>query len=372
MNLYDSRKLRGRRARVAKRLNNEHRRLTAVDLFCGSGAVTEALRRQGYRVRVAVDNDPVACLTYKQNHYHTRMICDDITKIDPATHSKFVGIGPVDLLIVCAPCQPFSSQNRAHKEALMTDARARLLLQCVKFAQALKPAVLLFENVSGLAAPHNKFLLEQLKAELASEGYLLSEPRRIDAADMGVPQRRVRCVMVAGRTSEAMGEFENAMLTPASMTVREAIGHLPALSSGERSDSDPLHFARTHKEIVLERLRHIGRNGGSRSDLPKPLQLACHQGRNSSFSDVYGRMQWDDVAPTLTTGCTDVTKGRFAHPEQDRAITLREAALLQTFPPKYRFSGNASQIARQIGNAVPVTMLEALLPVITTMVRQAD
>ena len=320
---------------------------------------------------VAIDNDPVASRTYKQNHYHTRMICDDIAKIDPATHPKFVGIGPVDLLIVCAPCQPFSSQNRAHKDALIIDDRARLLLQCVKFAQTLKPEVLLFENVSGLAAPHNNFLLQQLKSELAAEGYLLSEPRRIDAADLGVPQRRVRCVMVAGRSPEAIGRFEKAALEPASMTVREAIGHLPALNSGERSETDQLHFARTHQDIVLKRLRYIGKNGGSRSDLPKFLQLACHMGRTTSFSDVYGRMQWDDVAPTLTTGCTDVTRGRYAHPEQDRAITLREAALLQTFPPKYRFHGNASQIARQIGNAVPVRMLEALMPVITTMVRQA-
>ena len=137
--------------------SNKKRRLTAVDLFCGSGAVTEALRNQGYRVLLAIDNDPVACRTYKQNHYRTRLICNDIDKIDPATDSKFVGIGPVDLLIVCAPCQPFSSQNRAHKNALFADDRARLLLQCVKFAKALKPEVLLFENVSGLAAHTTMF-----------------------------------------------------------------------------------------------------------------------------------------------------------------------------------------------------------------------
>ncbi|MFT4911607.1 MAG: DNA (cytosine-5)-methyltransferase 1 [Brevundimonas sp.] len=356
------------RIRVTEDSDNKCR-LTAVDLFCGSGAVTEALRRQGYRVLVAVDNDPIACRTYKQNHYRTRVICDDIDKVDPATHSKFVGVGAVDLLIVCAPCQPFSSQNRAHKDALIADDRARLLLQCVKFARSLKPKVLLFENVSGLAALHNQVLLQQLKSELADEGYLLSEPRRVDAADLGVPQRRVRCVMVAGRSPEAIGHFEKAVLRPASMTVKEAIGHLPALNSGERSETDELHFARTHQDVVLERLRYISKNGGSRSDLPKRLELACHEGRTKSFSDVYGRMRWDDVAPTLTTGCTDVTKGRYAHPEQDRAITLREAALLQTFPPEYRFHGNTAQIARQIGNAVPVRMLEALMPVVTTMIR---
>lgn len=333
--------------------------------------MTAALRSQGYRVLVAVDNDPVACKTYKLNHYRTRVVCDDITKVDPGAHPKFVGIGKVDLLIVCAPCQPFSSQNRAHKDALKGDDRASLLLQAVKFAKALKPGVVFFENVSGLAAPYNKVLLDQLKSELAVAGYSLSEPRRIDAADLGVPQRRVRCVMVAARSEAALKQFEKAALAPARMTVREAIGHLPPLQSGEQFAPDALHFARTHQDIVLERLQHISKDGGSRSDLPERLELACHKGRTKSFSDVYGRMRWDDVAPTLTTGCTDVTRGRYAHPEQDRAITLREAALLQTFPPEYRFHGNAAQVARQIGNAVPVRMLEALMPVIKTMIRSA-
>lgn len=343
--------------------------LTAVDLFCGSGAVTTALRRQGYRVLVAVDNDPVACKTYKLNHYRTRVVCDDITKVDPESHPKFVGIRDLDLLIVCAPCQPFSSQNRTRKETFKTDKRAHLLLESVKFAKALKPRVVLFENVSGLAAPFNRVLLDQLRSKLAVEGYGLSEPKRIDAANLGVPQRRVRCVMVAARSEAALKRFEEASPAQARMTVREAISHLPALRSGEQSELDPLHFARTHQDIVLERLRHIAKDGGSRSDLPERLELTCHKGRTKSYSDVYGRMRWDDVAPTLTTGCTDVTRGRYAHPEQDRAITLREAALLQTFPPNYKFHGNAAQIACQIGNAVPVRMVESLLPVIQTMVR---
>lgn len=360
----------GERVRVS-RIFQKKQRLTAVDLFCGSGAVTAALRSQGYRVLVAVDNDPVACKTYKLNHYRTRVVCDDIICVDPETHPKFARIGKVDLLLVCAPCQPFSSQNRTHKDVLAADMRSTLLLQSVKFAKALNPNVLVFENVSGLAAPHNSVLLQQLKAELAAEGYKLSEPRRIDAADLGVPQRRVRCVMIAARSEEALAQFEQAALARSRTTVRQAIGHLPPLESGEHSENDALHFARNHQNIVLERLSYIPKNGGSRSDLPKRLELTCHEGRTTSFSDVYGRMRWDDVAPTLTTGCTDVTRGRYAHPDQDRAITLREAALLQTFPANYRFHGNAAQVARQIGNAVPVRMLEALMPVLETIVRSA-
>ena len=339
-------------------------RPVAVDLFCGSGAVSAALRSHGYRVALAIDNDPTACHTYKLNHYRTRLICDDIVSVNPFVHPKIRDIRSVDLLVVCAPCQPFSSQNRKKG----ADVRAALILESVKFAAALRPKVVLFENVSGLAAAANSSLLDQLRSELKSQGFWLSEPRRVDAAAVGVPQRRVRCVMVAAESIAALRDFETADLPVSSKTVRQAISHLPPLENGERG-IDALHFARCHQDIVLERLKHIPADGGGREHLPSRLVLKCHQDRRTSFSDVYGRMRWDDVAPTLTTGCTDVTRGRFAHPEQHRAISLREAALLQTFPETYRFYGNAAQIARQIGNAVPVKMVEALLPILDPIIR---
>ena len=142
-----------------------------------------------------------------------------------------------------------------------------------------------------------------------------------------------------------------------------ALKGLKRLRTGEKDINDPLHFARNHKQIALERLRHIPKNGGDRFSLPPHLELDCHKGKKN-YPDVYGRMRWEDIAPTLTTGCTDITKGRFVHPEDDRAITLREAARLQTFPDDYRFSGNSSQIAIQIGNAVPMKFVEALAPII--------
>jgi DNA (cytosine-5)-methyltransferase 1 len=147
------------------------------------------------------------------------------------------------------------------------------------------------------------------------------------------------------------------------VSVEQAIGHLPRLRAGEVDSDDRLHAARHHQDIALRRLAAIPKNGGSRSSLPTELELACHAGVEASkFSDVYGRMSWDHVAPTLTTGCTDITRGRFAHPEDDRAITAREAALLQTFPPDYQFTGNVSDVQTQIGNAVPVKLVEALTP----------
>jgi DNA (cytosine-5)-methyltransferase 1 len=347
-------------------LGRWRRKLTAVDLFCGSGAVTAAMRRHGYRVLAAVDSDPVACETYKLNHPRTKLFPEDIRLVDPDTIRGVAG-GPIDLLVVCAPCQPFSSHRRGYSD----DPRAELLLQAIRFAQALEPAAILFENVPGLTRPGNEGVVRKLASGLSRVGYALSPVRKVDAADLGVPQRRLRCVMVAARRGAALEEFANEALTAPPTTVRETIGHLEPLASGERSVSDPMHFARTHQPIVLERLKHIPVDGGSRSELPDALRLECHRGRGNSYSDVYGRMRWDTVAPTLTTGCTDLTRGRYAHPEQDRAITLREAALLQTFPPGYLFHGNSGDVARQIGNAVPVAMVERMLPAIDRVILAA-
>lgn len=334
-----------------------HRWPTVVDLYSGSGAVTAALKRRHFRVVAAVDNDSVACATYRLNHPKTRMIEDDIEKVDPSEIRRADLAGrDVDLLVVCAPCQPFSSQNRKRS----TDKRSRLILQAGRFAKVLRPKVIFFENVPGLAS-HGE-LLESLRSELGDD-YVLGDPQRIDAADYGVPQRRVRCIMIAtrGRTPPSLPQ----PTTPeeARVTVEQAIGHLVRLRAGEADPKDTLHAARNHLPIALRRLAAIPKDGGSRASLPSELVLACHtEVHPSKFPDVYGRMSWKNVAPTLTTGCTDITRGRFAHPEDDRAITSREAALLQTFPPHYRFTGTSSDVQVQIGNAVPVKLVEALAP----------
>ncbi len=328
---------------------------TAIDLYSGSGAVTEGLKTEGFKVLAAVDSDPISCKTYELNHPGVHLFQEDIRYLSPALLRKTARIkGRVDLLVVCAPCQPFSSQNRRR---VANDPRASLILESIKFVKEFKPLVVFFENVPGIAASE---LLTALRQGMAECGYFLGEPRTIDASYCGVAQRRERCIMVASRKAAIISNFYDTIKKRPRITVREVIGHLPALSAGERDVIDLLHFARRHQPIVLKRLRQIPKDGGSRSALPPALELRCHKGRTNDFPDVYGRMKWDDVAPTLTTGCTDVTKGRYAHPRDDRAITLREAALLQSFPPNYRFYGNAGQIATQIGNAVPVNMIKTL------------
>ena len=336
---------------------------TAVDLFSGCGSVTAALKKRNFRVVAAVDNDPVACSTFKKNHPTTSLLEEDIRKLDPRTLLRFFGEKEsLDLLVVCAPCQPFSNQNRKKHS---NDKRKNLILESVRFAKVLQPEVILFENVPGLAGNRFKSILEQLRRNLAAIGYKTGPPSRINAADYRVPQRRTRCLLFAVRGQKTISP--PAALTPPGerITVSEAFKGLRPLQAGEQDCHDALHFARNHSPIALKRLAHIPKNGGSRFSLPPNLELQCHKGKKS-YPDVYGRMCREDVAPTLTTGCTDITKGRFGHPEDDRAITLREAARLQTFPDSYKFVGNSGQIATQIGNAVPMKLIEALAPVIRT------
>ena len=334
--------------------------LITIDLFSGSGAVTTALKKSGFNVVAAVDNNPTACETYRLNHDEVILHEGDIRNlpVDKIFSSKSIG-----LLVVCAPCQPFSRQNQKREN----DPRASLVLQSLKYVEEYSPKLVFFENVPGLA-DSEEFI--RLKKSLNKLGYKLSDVRLLDAADFGVPQRRSRCVLMAAKNTKAVKLFNEFTPNIKKQTVRQAIGNLPPLNSGEKDAKDVLHFARRHKPIVLERLRFIPKDGGSRASLPPRLHLECHKrmGKNQSYTDVYGRMKWNDVAPTLTTGCTDVTKGRFVHPEQDRAITLREAAVLQGFPKDYKFAGNSSNIATQIGNAVPVGFVTGLAPLMKKMI----
>lgn len=331
----------------------------AIDLFCGSGGVTQGLIAAGWNVVVACDNDATASQTYRDNHRKTHFVEGDIqsdvvvNQIVRAAKRK-----KIHLLVICAPCQPFSSQNR-HRG---NDQREELIIRALAVVAKIKPALVFFENVPGLASAAYRGIVSEVHRRLTALGYVVSEPMVKDAADFGVPQRRRRCIMLAAKSAGALKAFVDADVTRALKTVRSAISDLPKLQSGEVSEDDLLHRARRHQQIAIERLGHIPHDGGSRKSLPAHLELSCHKGRLTSFSDVYGRMSWDSVAPTLTTGCTDLTRGRFAHPEQDRAITMREAARLQTFPDYYKFNGNPSQVSRQIGNAVPPAMVTAFVP----------
>lgn len=325
---------------------------TALDLFCGSGAVSLGLKQAGFNVVGAVDFDAGACRTYQANHPEVRLLQKDIRQIDPCEFADLLP-GKLDLLVVCAPCQPFSSQNR-HKSK--EDSRNNLVEESKKFIEHFSPSLVFLENVPGLASTD---IFGDFTNWLRDEaGYDVAKPMRVDAAELGVPQRRTRMILVAAKGVSLLEATDIART--GRKHVEDTIKDLPVPPIGRPSPdtTDVLHYARRHSPLNVERLQNIPVDGGGRESLPYHLQLACHRGKKkSSFSDTYGRMSWRDVAPTLTTGCTDITRGRFAHPVQNRAITLREAARLQSFPDSYVFEGNASQVATQIGNAVPPEMM---------------
>jgi DNA (cytosine-5)-methyltransferase 1 len=319
--------------------------LTAIDLFCGAGGLTEGLSQAGFTVIGAVDVAPLANEAYKINHPDTVLWERDIRRLSPEAMMTQLGLAPgqLDLLAGCPPCQGFSTMRTHRRGTNVEDRRNGLVAQFARFAEALRPKALMMENVPALQGDRRfKLVLNRL----VRLGYELNHAV-LDAADYGVPQRRRRLVLLGCQGVRV----PFAPAASASSTVRDALASLPR----PNRSPDPLHNhgERRSKEI-RQLIRDIPRDGGSRADLGPARQLDCHT-RLDGWTDVYGRMAWDELAPTITGGCINPSKGRFLHPEQDRAITLREAALLQSFPPEYRFplTHGKYRAADLIGNALP-------------------
>lgn len=324
---------------------------TAIDIFCGCGGLTSGLKRAGFQVLAAVDIDPFPLNTYRANHKDTIVLQDDIKNIDPAKLIDDFKLqhGELDLLAGCPPCQGFSTMRTLNGAVSSSDPRNDLLFEFLRFIEVMSPRAVMLENVPGLALDRRFKIFCRSMQKL---GYV-GEHKILDAADYGVPQRRRRLIYLAGK-GMAIPFAEKSSKTK---TVRMTIARLP--KAGE--SGDPVHDIpekRTAK--VMELIRLIPKNGGSRNQLPVEFHLECHK-RCSGFKDVYGRMAWDSVSPTITGGCFNPSKGRFLHPEEDRAITMREAAMLQGFPKNYKIIGtdNKSGIALMIGNALPPPFIEA-------------
>ncbi|WP_045461990.1 DNA cytosine methyltransferase [Caballeronia cordobensis] len=322
---------------------------TAIDLFCGAGGLTVGLKKAGFRVLAGVERNPVAAETYKLNNRKSRLYEDDIRELCPWQIMTDLGlkVGSLDLLAGCPPCQGFSSHRTRNKTAAIEDDRNDLIFEFVRFIEIMLPKTVMLENVPALA---KDWRIDELKERLEDLGYHIDGKfaQVKNAADYGVPQRRKRLLVKASR----FGTIADAKTTVRRKTVIDAISGLrPPGESG-----DALHDFPTSRSLKVQTIISlVPKNGGSRMDIPKRYWLDCHIRRPDSYRDVYGRMAWQDVAPTITGGCTNPSKGRFIHPEEDRAITLREAALLQTFPPNYKFSlsGGKDAAALMIGNALP-------------------
>lgn len=355
--------------RRSQRSNRSRRTgLTAIDLFAGCGGATLGFKNEGFRVVAAVEVDPIAAKTYRQNHPEVLLFEKDIRKISPRTLLRKAKLkqGEVAVVLGCPPCQGFSRVRRGGP-----DKHNALVRVFAEFVAAIKPRFFLLENVPGLVEGKGKRVFKEALNLLSSSGYSMV-CRVLNAADYGVPQRRKRVVVIGGlgvppvlpvpthRSPRRSASATNGRLPLKPwVTVRRAIGRLKRLSAGKSDPTDPLHAAPRHGRLALRRIRCVPKDGGSRSSLPKTLVLDCHRGHDG-HRDVYGRMKWGDVAPTITGGCDRVSKGRFIHPGQDRGITMREAALLQTFPKSYRFAGARPAIAQQLGNAVPAQLARAI------------
>lgn len=258
--------------------------------------------------------------------------------------------GQLELLAGCPPCQGFSTIRTMNGAWRVADARNDLLFEYLRFVRVMRPRALMLENVPGLAADRR---FRRFISKLKSFDYNVAF-KIVDAANFGVPQRRRRLIMLAAQPG---GKITFPDVCPTRISVRDAIGNLP---SPGRS-GDPLHdFPEKRSEKVLKMIARIPKDGGSRSQLPEEMRLPCHKSF-SGFSDVYGRMAWDDVAPTITSGCHNPSKGRFLHPTRNRAVTLREAALLQGFPKNYKFPKEVKKerVALMIGNALPPPLISA-------------
>lgn len=318
--------------------------LGAIDLFSGAGGLTLGLKQAGFRVLAGIEIDGLAAESYRLNHPEVELVEQDIRAVSPRGLLDSLGLRPGDLglLAGCPPCQGFSS-IRTRRRGTAEDPRNDLLFEFLRFIDAFRPRAVLMENVPGLAGDER---LARFVRRLRRRGYSVASCVS-DASEHGVPQRRRRLVL----TGAHRFRIASPGPTASPMTVADAIGHL----ARPGTSGDPLHdIVERRSERVNRLLAAIPSDGGSRTALPEEDQLACHS-RTRGFFDVYGRMRWAEISPTITGGCVNPSKGRFLHPDQNRAITLREAALLQSFPADYQFSLRRGKYAaaEMIGNALP-------------------
>ncbi|MBD9651976.1 DNA cytosine methyltransferase [Ensifer sp. ENS09] len=328
--------------------------IDAVDLFCGAGGLSFGLGKAGLAVKAGLDFDPKCQHPYVANNAGAEFVLADLQVVPASVVDAYYSPDAIKLLAGCAPCQPFSTLSNGSNR--QSSKKWPLLNEFSRVVREVLPDVVTMENVPVL---RGQSIFQDFVRTLKDSGYHVYHAI-VDAANYGVAQRRKRLVLLASRFGPVR------LLTPEELelsprTVRDAIGHLVPIKAGQRNDRDPLHKARTFTEINLKRIQ-ASRPGGTWADWPEDLLLECHKRESgSTFKSVYGRMEWDKPSSTMTTQSHNYGTGRFGHPEQDRALSLREMAILQSFPEDYEFvppgvDADFTSTARLIGNAVPVEL----------------
>jgi DNA (cytosine-5)-methyltransferase 1 len=328
-----------------------------VDLFCGVGALSFGLLRAGLSIKAGYDVDRNCKYAYETNNnavFHTR----DVAKLTAAEIRSHFSGGSPSVLAGCAPCQPFST----YKHRYETDPRWELVDAFARLAAEVKSDFVTMENVPALLKYKGGKVFCSFVETLEKAGYQHVRWSVVRCEDFGVPQKRRRLVLIASRV-HPLPELRPTHEAP--LSVRDAIQFLPPIEAGHSNHRDPLHCSASLSSRNIERIK-ASKPGGTWRDWPFELRADCHQrASGSTYPGVYARMAWDEPSPTMTTQCYGYGNGRFGHPEQDRAISLREAALLQTFPESYCFvppgeKVSFTEVGRWIGNAVPVALAEAI------------
>lgn len=344
--------------------------IEAIDLFCGAGGLTYGLQRSNIRVLAGVDVDPACRFPYEENN-KAPFCLRDVSSLSGASLNKLFSEGAVRLLAGCAPCQPFSTYSQGREARL--SPKWGLLGEFARLVAELKPELVTMENVPQIVrhAPFKEFL-KLLRRNRYNVTYEV-----VNCASFGVPQRRQRLVLLASRLGEISMPRPTHRTPKEWVSVKKAIGSLPKINAGAKDDcKDRLHIASQLSERNLERIRRSV-PGGTWEDWPVSLRAECHQKKSGeTYKAVYGRMLWSEPAPTMTTLCFGFGNGRFGHPSQDRGISLREAAIFQSFPPHYSFFPKTQKaefrtIGRLIGNAVPPALGKAIGSTLVAHARRA-
>jgi len=331
--------------------------IQVYDFFSGCGGTSCGLEAAGLEIAFGLDIDSDASSTFQKNFPNAEVCSEDIKKIVPAYLVSLIGQRQQPLLFCgCAPCQPFSKQNRQQKKQ---DDRKGLLLEFARFVEYWNPEYVLVENVPGLQNIGQSTVFNKFLSMLEKDGYKWSIDI-LPAKSFGVPQSRKRLVLLASRDGiPGLPKDTHGPKTSAPYsTVKDWITGLPRLTAGQTDLDDPDHQSAKLSKLNIKRIQATP-EGGGRGSWPAKLRLDCHK-NHIGHSDVYGRLSWERLASALTTKCISYSNGRFGHPDQDRAISLREAACLQTFPRNYQFCGSLQSRARQIGNAVPPLMAQKI------------
>lgn len=328
-----------------------------VDLFCGAGGLTYGLESAGVDVRVGVDLDPHCEYPYEANN-NAAFLLKSVEQLSSSDINDYISGGDFTLLAGCAPCQPFSTYQQGRLGP--SDDRWNLLQHFGRLVREMSPDFVTMENVPRL---EKQDVFAEFVSLLKGEGFHVSHGV-VNCADYDVPQQRNRLVLLASKRGPL------SLIPPTTpegsrRSVRQAIANLSPLRAGESSRSDRLHQACELSELNMRRIK-ASKPGGTWRDWDEALIAACHKkASGKTYPSVYGRMTWDDPAPTMTTQYYGFGNGRFGHPEQDRAISLREGAILQSFPESYKFVPDdqpiyCKAIGRLIGNAVPVNLGKAI------------